>query len=317
MKALFFAADDGYRDPGLGGRISCRPAATASISGTGRASPTRSRRPASRTPRRSRASTGPSSGRPRRCSSCCRPALAWPAAYVRHHPTEAGSHGVGLPRNRQRPGAAGALERTRRRRSPPNDAYQAFFAGAFRRPASLPASWQPSPWQRSPWQRSPWPRSPWPRVSSQPLRGSLRLGRGGALGRGLRDRLDRLGRQQRQRPRPPRRRLCALVLHSAARAFPAAVWAPLALSALEAAIRALAAFCAAALPMVFVRPGSRPSRTIDRGLTLRVRRDLRRAAAFGWIAPTFAARSRALIASVSAACASTPSSGWSRRSGRS
>ncbi len=25
VKALFFAADDGYRDPGLGGRITCRP----------------------------------------------------------------------------------------------------------------------------------------------------------------------------------------------------------------------------------------------------------------------------------------------------
>lgn len=25
VKALFFAADDGYRDPGLGGRISCQP----------------------------------------------------------------------------------------------------------------------------------------------------------------------------------------------------------------------------------------------------------------------------------------------------
>ncbi|MBA3877945.1 MAG: hypothetical protein C0498_13670 [Anaerolinea sp.] len=24
MKALFFAADDGYRDPGLGGRITCQ-----------------------------------------------------------------------------------------------------------------------------------------------------------------------------------------------------------------------------------------------------------------------------------------------------
>jgi hypothetical protein len=27
VKALFFAADDGYRDPGLGGRISCQPGA--------------------------------------------------------------------------------------------------------------------------------------------------------------------------------------------------------------------------------------------------------------------------------------------------
>ena len=40
------------------------------------------------------------------------------------------------------------------------------------------------------------------------------------------------------------------VLHSAARALPAAVWAPLALPALPAAMRALAAFAAAALPVV-------------------------------------------------------------------
>ena len=42
----------------------------------------------------------------------------------------------------------------------------------------------------------------------------------------------------------------------AARALPAAVWAPLALSALEAAIRALAAFCAAALPTVLATCGA-------------------------------------------------------------
>ena len=42
-------------------------------------------------------------------------------------------------------------------------------------------------------------------------------------------------------------------------------------------------------------------------LTLRVRRDLRRAAAFGWIAPAFAARSRAEMASASVAAMSLPS----------
>ncbi len=101
------------------------------------------------------------------------------------------------------------------------------------------------------------------------------------------------------------------VLLSAARALPAAVCAPLALSALEAAIRALAAFWAAALPVVLtMRP---PEATVvppSAALTLRVRRDLRRAAAFGWMAPTLAARSSALRASMRACAGSIPSVGW-------
>ena len=86
---------------------------------------------------------------------------------------------------------------------------------------------------------------------------------------------------------------------SAARALPAAVWAPLALTALPAAMRALAALTAAALP---VDLATWPAVTTDdpptAALTLRARRDLRRAAAFGWIAPALAARSRAEIASL-------------------
>ena len=98
-----------------------------------------------------------------------------------------------------------------------------------------------------------------------------------------------------------------VVFVSAARALPAAVWAPLALSALDAAIRALAALAACALLVVFaawapVRAVAPPSAW----LTWRVRRDLRRAAAFGWIAPDFAARSSALSASSRATLASLP-----------
>jgi len=70
------------------------------------------------------------------------------------------------------------------------------------------------------------------------------------------------------------------VLLRAARALPAAVWAPLALSALASAIRVLAALAAAALPVVLVSLAAvwtcAPPRA---ALTLRVRRDFRRAAA--------------------------------------
>src|SRR6185503_8515762 len=87
-----------------------------------------------------------------------------------------------------------------------------------------------------------------------------------------------------------------------------AVWAPLALPALPAAMRAFAAFWAWALPMFFAWPRATTVVPASRSLTLRARRDLRRAAAFGWMAPLFAARSRALIASASVACGS-PSPG--------
>src|SRR6185437_15442668 len=95
------------------------------------------------------------------------------------------------------------------------------------------------------------------------------------------------------------------VLLSAARALPAAVWAPLALPALPAAIRAFAAFCAAALPVVFTtRPPAWTCSPPSAALTFRVSRELRRAAAFGWIAPALAARSSALSASARAASGS-------------
>ena len=102
------------------------------------------------------------------------------------------------------------------------------------------------------------------------------------------------------------------VLLSAARALPAAVWAPLALPALPAAMRALAALAAAALPVVLTtRPPVCTWAPPSAALTLRVRRDLRRAAAFGWMAPTLAARSRALSASARAATGSiVESAGW-------
>ena len=89
------------------------------------------------------------------------------------------------------------------------------------------------------------------------------------------------GGRRRRRPLSTR-----AVFESAARALPAAVWAPLALTALPAATRALAALAAAALPVVLVTRSAvwtwAPPRT---ALTLRARRDLRRAAAFGWMAP--------------------------------
>jgi hypothetical protein len=83
----------------------------------------------------------------------------------------------------------------------------------------------------------------------------------------------------------------------AVRAFSAAVWAPLALAAREAAMRALVARAAALPPLAFLAAvvTGRPARA---ALTLRTRRDFLRAAALGWIAPTLAARSRALIASL-------------------
>src|SRR5207248_2303036 len=95
-----------------------------------------------------------------------------------------------------------------------------------------------------------------------------------------------------------------VVLLSAARALPAAVWAPLALPALPAAIRAFAAFWAAALPTLLALPLTTTFVPARRSLTLSARRDLRRAAAFLWIAPVLAARSSALIASARLACGS-------------
>ena len=94
-----------------------------------------------------------------------------------------------------------------------------------------------------------------------------------------------------------------------ARALPAAVWAPLALPALPSAIRVLAALAAAALPVVLVTLAVvwtwAPPRA---ALTLRVSRDLRRAAALGWIAPALAARSSELNAAARASAGSPSSS---------
>ena len=77
---------------------------------------------------------------------------------------------------------------------------------------------------------------------------------GGGLGLGRRRGLGRLGRGGRARVALAAAAAAAAsaraVLLSAARALPAAVWAPLALPALPAAMRALAALAAAALPVV-------------------------------------------------------------------
>ena len=91
----------------------------------------------------------------------------------------------------------------------------------------------------------------------------------------------------------------------AAFAFPAAVWAPLAFAALPAAMRALAAFAAAAVPVILVILAA--VWTVAPPIaaaTFRARRDLRRAAVFGWRAPTLAALSSALMASASETVAS-------------
>ena len=84
------------------------------------------------------------------------------------------------------------------------------------------------------------------------------------------------------------------VFETAARALPAAVWAPLALLALPAEMRAFAAFAAWAFEVVFTtRPEVWTATPPVAALNFRVRRDLRRAAALAWIAPVLAARSRA------------------------
>ena len=95
-----------------------------------------------------------------------------------------------------------------------------------------------------------------------------------------------------------------VVFDSAARALPAAVCAPFAFVALPAAMRALAAFVAWALDVLFATWPATTALPPTAALTLRVRRDLRRAAAFGWIAPAFAARSSAETASASVAAMS-------------
>jgi hypothetical protein len=101
------------------------------------------------------------------------------------------------------------------------------------------------------------------------------------------------------------------VFESAARALPAAVWAPFALSALPAAIRLLAAFAAWALLVVFVtRVAVWTWAPPVAALNLSVRRDLRRAAAFGWIAPDLAARSSAAWAAARAVVDASASASW-------
>src|SRR5258708_6681971 len=101
------------------------------------------------------------------------------------------------------------------------------------------------------------------------------------------------------------------VFETAARALPAAVWAPFALLALPAAIRALAAFAAWAFEVVLTtRPEVWTETPPVAALNFKVRRDLRRAAAFAWIAPVLAARSSAEWASARALAAVSGSPSW-------
>src|SRR6266536_2929222 len=74
-------------------------------------------------------------------------------------------------------------------------------------------------------------------------------------------------------------------------------------------MRARAAFCAAVLLTVLRRPAAAAPAPPARALILIASRDFRRAAAFGWMAPVLAARSRALIASARETCGSSPSAG--------
>ena len=99
------------------------------------------------------------------------------------------------------------------------------------------------------------------------------------------------------------------VFVSAARALPAAVCGPFALVALDAATRALAALTAAAVPVDFAVRAVWTVPPPSVAATLSASRDLRRAAALGWMAPALAARSRTLIASASAS-AGLPRSGF-------
>ena len=90
-------------------------------------------------------------------------------------------------------------------------------------------------------------------------------------------------------------------LESAARALPAAVCSPLALLALPAAMRTLAALAAALLLTwrcgLVDEARTSPPRA---ALTRSIRRLLRRAALLGWMAPTLAAWSSAAAASATA-----------------
>ena len=310
VKALFFAADDGYRDPGSVAGSPVRPAATASISATGRANPMPSPRPASRTPpsfttfywaQQWTTATllfGLSTGF----------GLAGGVMYGARDPRR--PHDVGLPRNRQRPGAAGAFERTLRRRSPPDDADQASFAGAFRATGFFAGFFAACLGSGA--------LAAVALAAVALAAGFVAAAFAGAFVAAVAARLVAAfaaglavvgSAAAAAALAAPAAASARLVLDSAARALPAAVWAPFALSALEAAIRAFAAFCAAALPMVFAARDEVVPAPATAAFTVRVRRDLRRAAAFGWIAPTFAARSSALIAWMSAAWASTPSVG--------
>ena len=149
--------------------------------------------------------------------------------------------------------------------------------------------------------RAPWSRS-WPGpCRRRRLRGRLRCrpSSAGRLGAGLGRSLGLCGRRVSAAAGAGAASERA-VFDSAARALPAAVWAPFALTALPAAIRALAALRAAALPVLLAtRPPATTWVPSIAALTLITRRDLRRAAAFGWIAPALAARSSAEMASLS------------------
>src|SRR5688572_28566771 len=76
-------------------------------------------------------------------------------------------------------------------------------------------------------------------------------------------------------------------------------------------MRAFAALAAAVLPVTFVtRPDVVVAVPPSAAFTLIVRRDLRRAAAFGWMAPAFAARSSADSASMRATLVASASAGF-------
>ncbi len=164
---------------------------------------------------------------------------------------------------------------------------------------SLPSTSRPSTSLRLPWPGpSPGLWSPWQRPSVRPSRLSSRrpwvrpwgrLGAALAFADGAVSATTGAGAVSER-----------AVFDSAARALPAAVWAPFALTALPAAIRALAALRAAALPVLLAtRPPATTCVPSIAALILITRRDLRRAAAFGWMAPALAARSSAEMASLS------------------
>ena len=288
VKALFFFADNGYRDASAGradraARSGADCVYQRYLLDRGRESGVT--RPASPTRPRSRGSTGravrdaPGSIVVLTCVGGLGGALLY--GVFRRSPTE---------------GTAAPAPRTRlSRHSPPPDMQTPRAVPGASVDAAGPSCSAVSPCRRP----SSWAR-PWSVALAVGLRGGgfalvsalavdgLRVALVAVLAVGRRASL--AGRRDRAAVAAAALAAAAsarAVLLSAARALPAAVWAPLALSALPAAIRALAAFAAAALPVVLTtRPPVWTAVPPSAALTLRVRRDLRRAAAFGWMAPS-------------------------------